>query len=270
MSVESNGLAVPIRVPLEAENRPERLPAALFPYRGKLCITADDYGETEWTNWTVERLADTGAIDAVSVMVHQGALLSSISRLRASGLPTGLHLVFTRERALTRALGQLPGGWRRLSARLLVEPGLVRKLVVEAEAQIERFLSLGLPLDFINGHQHAHLLPPLWPALAELIEKVAPQAAVRVAIGQLPSWSAQGLVTLSSELCWRRRPLPGCAVLSPLGVSDSGRLTLRSVARELRAAQAMRGVCPELVVHPAREYALLASPAIKKLLERHG
>src|SRR5450631_2289115 len=110
----------------------------------RLCITADDYGLSAAGNAAVEDLAARGVLSAVSVMVHEGADLAGIDRLRATGVALGLHFVLTRERQLSPSLagtalvgadGRLPQGWPRLLARLAARPHLRRAVRGELEAQ---------------------------------------------------------------------------------------------------------------------------------------
>lgn len=244
----------------------------------RLCITADDYGLTAEGNAAIEALAARGAVSAVSVMVHAGAELGGLDRLRATGVPLGLHLVLTRERPLSDALagtslldgdGRLPGSWRRLFAKLTMRPRLRSRLGREAQAQRDRFLALGLPLAFVNSHEHVHLFPPLWTEVAALLART-PGVAVRTALGQRPRRARAGLLALASRLSWAVRPLEERLRLSPLGVDDSGRLALATLPRLFAAARAVRPpALAELVVHPA-EHALLGSPELAALLDRHG
>jgi len=72
-----------------------------------------------------------------------------------------------------------------LSLRHMLARGLARALdgraaAVEAERQIEAFRSaFGRPPDFIDGHQHIHLLPQIGDALLTVMKERAPAAWVR-------------------------------------------------------------------------------------------
>ena len=259
-----------------------------------LCVTADDYGLSGAVNAAIEELAGVDAVQAVSVMTHEGAELDGALDLRRTGVATGLHLVFTHERPLSPALrqsplvgadGRLPRSWPGLFARLMARPSLAPLFAGEVEAQLQRFLALGLRLDFINGHEHAHLFPPLWPAVARVARRTG--AAVRVFEGR-PRALPDRLLHLSSRACLSLDPLPGATVLRPLGIARSGRLTLADVDRLLGSSApvpARRGAIAELIVHPANEdrprgggprdarrheRAMLASTAFRDLLRAHG
>jgi predicted glycoside hydrolase/deacetylase ChbG (UPF0249 family) len=227
-------------------------------------ITADDYGAAPAINAAIEDLAERGAIDAVSIMVHGEACLGTIDRVRATGVATGIHLVLTQHRPLVPAAaaalldraGRYPRDHRRLFLRLAARPSLARALAAEATAQIERFLALGLDLGFLNSHEHVHMFPLLWPAVAELCER-HDVGAVRSAAHQPIAPSMPGLVAAAARLSWRLRPLPARELFSPLGVGHAARLTLPIIGALLASPTATRPgpARPELVVHPSLDRA---------------
>lgn len=268
----------------------------------RLWITADDYGLAAGVNEAIEALATSGAITAASIMVHGSARLESLDRLKHAGIAMGPHLVFVEEEPLlpTRALaplldrdGRFPRSYGVLFAKLLARPRLANLLREEAEAQIDRYLRLGLPVNLINSHQHIHLFPLAWRALAPVFRQY-PGAAVRASTHLSARFEKQVLLDLSSRLAMAVAPLPDHELLHPLGVSHSGHLTAevassivegRTRAREAvgRSAAAL-----ELVVHPAledselhqryghwgfewrQEFDMLASGALRESLSRRS
>jgi predicted glycoside hydrolase/deacetylase ChbG (UPF0249 family) len=60
------------------------------------------------------------------------------------------------------------------------------------EAQFEKFLSLGIPFDHVNGHQHMHIMPPVWDILVDLCQQYnikrvrVPYEEFRPATGERP------------------------------------------------------------------------------------
>jgi predicted glycoside hydrolase/deacetylase ChbG (UPF0249 family) len=251
-----------------------------------LWITADDYGLSAGTNSSIEALAEAGAISAASVMAHADADFGAIDRLRRSGVVIGLHLSFTQARPLVRELGQwgggLPRGYKQLFAELAVRPGLLGLIADEADAQVDRLASAGVTIDFINGHEHVHLFPPLWP-IALRAARRARARAVRIALGQPIDWTQAGLLAASSRACWALTPAPDLAIMSPLGVGRAGSLTLDGIGRLLdrpfsaRALRTQQPIARELCVHPAidvsgrrEEHAWLASGALASLLARRS
>ena len=244
-------------------------------------VTADDYGITLGANSAIEDLADAGRVSAVSVMAHRDAELGSLRRLVDTGVTIGLHLCFTVERPFIGALagsgGRLPADHRRLFAAILAKPRILLGLRAEAEAQAARLAGEGVPIAFVNGHEHVHLFPALWPLVAALSRRIGARA-VRCALGQSVEASAAGALAASARVSWALSPLPGVTVLSPLGTGLAGQLTLEVtdtlLSRPFTAgARRVRELCyhPELDETGRRaEYELLASGAVERLLERRG
>lgn len=262
-------------------------------------ITADDFGLAPGVNAGVTELAERQRLSAVSIMVHPGADLERLESLRNSGPKLGLHLVFVDERPLLPA-GQLarivdPDGrlpsYPRLFRRVLGRPELGAALRREAEAQVDRYLGLGIPLDFINSHQHVHLFPPVWHALMPLFTRFRDSKVRSGAPGTI-TWSKQGLVNSSSRLAAWRDPLPTDRLVAPLGVAHAGHLTVERIEAEVAAWLRNGGRTHqspgELVMHPAledadlrrryghwrfgwqQEYTLLASDQLQAVFKRHS
>lgn len=247
-----------------------------------VCVTADDYGLSPGVNASIEALAEAGRLGAVSVMAHRDAELSSLGRLRDTGVAIGLHLCFTEGRPLleadvARALGgrgDLPAGHRRLFAAIVRRPSLVKVLRAEADAQAERLVAAGAPIAFVNGHEHVHLFPMLWPMTLDLAARVGARA-VRSALGQPLDLSAAGALGVASRLSCAISPPRARLVLSPLGVGLAGALTIEHVERLLaRPFAAAPGLVRELCVHPAlddpgrrAEHTIVASGQLDRLLD---
>jgi predicted glycoside hydrolase/deacetylase ChbG (UPF0249 family) len=154
--------------------------------------------------------------------------------------------------------GRFPRSYASLFVKLLACPGSTRLLRQEAEAQIDRYLSLGLAVNVINSHQHVHLFPPVWRALAPVFQRF-PDAAIRAATHGRIHLSKQGMLDITSRVATLKVPLAGHRMLHPLGVSHSGHLTAE-VATGLAAAWVDRQraktaghATAEIVTHPALE-----------------
>lgn len=225
-----------------------------------VCVTADDYGLDPAINDGIVALAQGGALSGVSVMCHADAVLDDLDALRATGVPIGLHLVFVEERPLlSEALaplcdgaGRLPGSYARLFARLSARPRLLARLVREAAAQIARLRGLGVEVAFINSHQHVHLFPPLWWALAPLWSSEPVRAVPFPRFGA----AAEAALTTAGALSWALRPLPTRRRLVPFGVEYAGRLDASRAARlveRLARCRLPADCVPEIVIHPGYE-----------------
>lgn len=264
----------------------------------RLCITADDYGLSPDVNAAIHALAAQQAISAVSLMVHRDALLADAETLRDT-VATGLHLVLVGERpllpdrltTLLDADGFLPSSYGRLFLALARHPALLPRLADEIAAQLERYNALGLPLHFVNSHQHVHLLPPIWNHVLRVLDRTnGPGPAIRTAYRGPFGGVRQTLLNASSHLAWMLRPSSDRSTLIAIGVDFAGHTTLRDVdgvlGRVGRAAVPGNAVY-ELVMHPGlgaqvaatrhgawgyrwrSEYDLLLSSDFAALLRRH-
>ncbi|MBF0132133.1 MAG: ChbG/HpnK family deacetylase [Magnetococcales bacterium] len=231
---------------------------------GPLAITADNYGLTDGINQGIAGLARTRAITGVSIMCHPAARLDHVADLKHSGVLTGVHLVMVEERPILaddpglRPLldrkGCFPDSWQRLCLMVLLKPWVLKGLRREVEAQINRFVELGLSLDFINSHQHVHLFPPVWMALRPLLESY--KVPIRgTAQWDWQGWSFQGLLHAASWLSWHWGPrMKNSLSLKPIGLNVSGRFSMAATQELLADVHGFsRWEVPEFVVHPGVE-----------------
>ena len=139
-------------------------------------LCADDFGLTEGISRGILDLARLGRLSAISVMSHRPAwqrLAPDLADLDGR-LGVGLHLTLT----LGQPLGQMrqfaPGGCFP-AFPVVLRRALARQLPAdEIKQEIDRQLgafeaALGCPPDFVDGHQHVHVLrgvrEPLFAAL---------------------------------------------------------------------------------------------------------
>jgi hypothetical protein len=235
-----------------------------------VCVCADDYGATPGTNAAIESLVERGKVDAVSVMAHRASTLGTARVLRESGVPIGLHLCFTGHAGFPRNYGGLV-------ARLVSSPrSTLRAIEIEAEKQVDRLLASGLTIAFLNGHEHVHLLPMVWPIVARIARRLRVRA-IRTAIGQPIDLSTAGLLAASSRLSWLLAPLEGMTALSPLGVGRAGTFGLEAIERSLSRPFGGATATRELCMHPSfddegrrAEYELIASGRLGELFAQRG
>jgi len=218
----------------------------------KLIVNADDFGFFDGISRGILMAARTGAVTATGVLANGPALDRWSDPLRdCASLDVGVHLNATLGTPLTDAFGSrsetLPSKGA-LARRLFADRLTAAAVAVEWRAQIERSLSLGLEVRFLNSHEHVHMLPMLFPVVRGLaldfgirhVRYSRPDWRVRVEPASLLRSGALGL------LCLMTRPLPATPRL--LGVSSSGRLNWPIVERLLSGLQA--GETYELMCHP--------------------
>jgi len=123
-----------------------------------LILTADDFGRSSLVNTAVERWHRAGAITQASLMVNEPAAVAAVEMARAlPELRIGLHLT------LCDGVGNdgtpLPSSPAWAGLRYAFVPSTQRWLQREIEAQFARFVELGLPPTYWDGHTHLHLHP---------------------------------------------------------------------------------------------------------------
>lgn len=162
------------------------------PQLRKLWLCADDYGISPAVNRGIRDLIERGRINATSVMVTtpsfsaaQARALSDLAgpdRRAAIGLHFTLTAPFRPAAPAYRPIAR-DGAFLGLAGTMAA--GLVRRLdpdalAAEAASQFAAFrAAFGRPPDFVDGHQHVHLLPQVSDAVLAAIKQMAPGAWMR-------------------------------------------------------------------------------------------
>ena len=156
----------------------------------RIWLVADDYGISKSVNRAIRDLLSEGRLSATSVMTPAPAFDNEEARLlsesvRASGRAIGLHLT------LTSPFGPLSLGYRPTQRNKFLPLGKTfaaallghldrDALAAEIRTQIKTFVgAFGRPPDFIDGHQHVQLLPPVADSLLDVMQTETPKAWVR-------------------------------------------------------------------------------------------
>lgn len=137
-------------------------------------LCADDYAMTAGVSRGILALAQQKCIDATSCMTNRPHWVQWSEHLKPlrPELAIGVHLNFTLGAPLSsmRVLcenAQLPP-----LSRLLLHAGMAKlpydQIRAEIAAQLDAFVSaMQTPPDFIDGHQHVHVLPTIRKALLD-------------------------------------------------------------------------------------------------------
>jgi predicted glycoside hydrolase/deacetylase ChbG (UPF0249 family) len=139
-------------------------------------LCADDFGITPGVSRGILDLLSLGRLSATSVMTNAPGWTDAAAGLRAfdSRAGIGLHLTFTYGAPLGRAPTLAPSGAFLGLGAILKRSLSGRMPAAEVEAEIERQLmafveAFGRWPDFVDGHQHVHVLPGVRrPLLATL------------------------------------------------------------------------------------------------------
>jgi len=191
----------------------------------KLVLCADDYALTEGVSLGILELAETGRISATSVMTNMPdwPRLAPALKPFAGRIGTGLHLNFTTAEPLGPMPGVAPEG-RFPALHDLIPRALTGRLpAAEVRAEIDRQLdafegAFGVPPDFVDGHQHVHVLPGVRSMLLQAL-------------------AARGL----SGRLWLRDPSDGVLPILRREVSANKALIVKALALGFRGAARAAG-----------------------------
>lgn len=153
----------------------------------KIVLCADDYGLSGGVCDAIEELVVAARLSATSAMTGlkawgcRGADFRALVKQHPADV--GLHLTMTGQRPLTRAPGIAVDG-RLPGIGALTRQAFTGALPVDAvrdevRAQLDAFEDVwGGPPDYIDGHQHAHLLPVIRSAVMAEIERRYPTGSI--------------------------------------------------------------------------------------------
>lgn len=245
------------------EHRPPR--AASRP----IVVCADDFGIAPGVSGAILELIAAGCLSATSCMTALPDWRRSAASLRATvarhPADVGLHLTLTDHAPLTPGKTLARGG--RLPALGQLLPRALARAVPEREirdelrAQLDAFEDQwDAPPDYIDGHQHVHILPGVREAVIEEVLRRYPRGRVWVRdCVEMPHRSLQRRIALPkalliSTLGWglhralQREGIPANAGFS--GLHDfSGRIPFGTL---MQAFLAHHGPAHLVHVHPGR------------------
>jgi len=174
---------------------------ASAPRLRKLWLCADDYGISPAVNRAIRDLIERGRINATSVMVTTPSFSTEEARALSDvtgpdrRTAIGLHFTLTTPfRPATRAYCPVAPNGAFLSLAGTFGAGLVRRLdpdalAAEAETQFAAFqAAFGRQPDFVDGHQHVHLVPQVSDAVLAVTKRTAPGAWIRQCGRSMPPW----------------------------------------------------------------------------------
>jgi len=157
----------------------------------RIFLCADDYGISPAVNVAIRDLVVRGRLNATSVLVTAPSCGRSEARALAALNSASPRVAIGLHFALTAPFRPASGGFRPLrNGAFLPLPAVMGHallhrfdpgaLAAEVASQLQRFVELfGRTPDFIDGHQHVHLLPQLRDALLAEAKKAAPNAWLR-------------------------------------------------------------------------------------------
>ncbi|MFN3853929.1 MAG: ChbG/HpnK family deacetylase [Phreatobacter sp.] len=159
----------------------------------RLILCADDYGLAPGVSRSIRELAAMGRLNAASVMTpgaHRAAEAAALLAVAPEGFQIGLHVTLTGGLTpLTAPRLRRFGGLGALMLRAFAArpvPALLdgAAIAAEIEAQFVAFReAFGRAPDFVDGHQHVHLLPGIRQMVLAATRRQAPGAWLRQCSG---------------------------------------------------------------------------------------
>jgi predicted glycoside hydrolase/deacetylase ChbG (UPF0249 family) len=151
----------------------------------RIILCADDYAIAPGVSEGIRALIKQGRLNATTVMTVFPEFVEEAAKLKETRSPiqywTGLHVTLTGGYKPLYA-NPLKGADRLPSFTQLANPLRVDRAAVESEteAQLEAFrAAFGRNPDFVDGHQHAQLLPAVRAPFLTAVARTAPNAWVR-------------------------------------------------------------------------------------------
>jgi chitin disaccharide deacetylase len=166
--------------------------------RRRIWLCADDYGISTAVNAAIRDLVLRGRVNATSVMVvspsfqRAEAIPLAMLNVGADRVAIGLHVTLTAPfRPFSAAFKTLHEGKFLTLNDTIISAFLGRfdvdAVAAEVAAQMQAFVTaFGRSPDFVDGHQHVHLLPQIRDAVLSVIKQTAPHAWVRQCGRALP------------------------------------------------------------------------------------
>ncbi|MEA3004592.1 MAG: hypothetical protein QOH81_3380 [Sphingomonadales bacterium] len=165
----------------------------------RLILCADDFGDGEAATEAILALAGKRRINAATVMVGGGEAAAGAPLLaRTADVAIGLHLTLSGGGdALARSAlapeGRLPHV-DRLTAAAFAGRLPLAAISAEIERQYDRFeLLFDRAPDFVDAHQHSHMLPGIRRIFLDTAARRAPDAWVRTCEDRLQAIVGRGV-----------------------------------------------------------------------------
>ena len=142
-----------------------------------LIVNADDFGITEGVNRAIVAAHQAGNVTSTTLMVNMPATRHAVDLANANpALGVGWHANLTLGRPVSAPseVSSLLDASGRLQARGLLERKLLLRRIDPADlrrelnAQFDRFVGFGRRPTHIDSHQHMHIFPAVFDALAEI------------------------------------------------------------------------------------------------------
>lgn len=142
----------------------------------QLIVNADDFGFSSGVNYGIIDTHLNGIVNSATMMMNMEGTEHAIQLAKEHpSLQVGIHLVLTCGKPLLQDVSSLTneeGFFHSLSdLQSKKETILLEEVEREWTAQIEKFLSSGVPLTHLDSHHHVHTIGELLPVVQRLSKK---------------------------------------------------------------------------------------------------
>jgi predicted glycoside hydrolase/deacetylase ChbG (UPF0249 family) len=193
-----------------------------------LILCADDFAFSRAVSETIAELGRNGRLNATSCMTLMPGWAEDAALLRdlPAQFAVGLHLTLTQERPITVMPNHAPDGvmpeidpLARVAARRALPLG---EIAAEIAAQFDAFtMAMGRAPDFVDGHQHSHVLPGIRDIVLSETARRAPDAWVRDCVDRLGAMLSRPFVAKAIGSAYHARGLRADAARYGLRCNDS-------------------------------------------------
>lgn len=228
-----------------------------------LIVTADDFGLCPEVNAAVLRAHQDGVLTSASLMVAAPAAGEAIFLAKENpSLKVGLHLVLVEGASVLskKEIPHLVDAKQRFSDRVawtglryFFSGAARREIERECEAQIQKFLNAGLPIDHLDSHNHFHIHPAIAPVIVALALKYN-IPAVRLPWQGWQNFNSQDAWIMAAMGPWvfklKRRLRENGILFNDriFGLYETGRMTEKTW---LKIIPKLRDGVTEIYCHPA-------------------
>jgi len=271
----------------------------------RLIVNGDDFGLCSAVNEAIERAHQEGILTSCSLMVNEPGFDEAVRILRRNPrLSVGLHLTLSDGAAalpldeipsVVDCRGMFPESPARAGLRYLFRRKTWPLLEKEIGAQFGKFAATGLTCSHVNGHQHLHIHPIIFPMVLRHAQ-MHHVSGVRIPTEPLLLDLAMDPRRLRSKLIWSlifqtlgrwsRMSARRAGMHCPdqvFGLLRSKNMTEEYLLR--LSPQLPRGTS-EIFFHPStageqtahwdprgpnsRDLATLLSPRVREMIQEHG
>lgn len=227
-----------------------------------LTLCADDFGADAGSTSAILALANRRRVNATSAMVTGPECAAAAGDLLGTyGLQIGLHVALSDGRATAPSelapSGQLPH-IDRLTAAAFAGRAPLEAIAGEIERQFDRFeVIFGRSPDFVDAHQHSHILPGIRGQFLQKVARRAPNSWVRTCEDHTSAIMRRGVsrwrAIRSSLLSYR---FGEAAERRHIATNDGfGGLY------NLRGDQTYAHLFPRWLLHPGKRHLIICHPA---------